>query len=92
MSHHPKGAPALDLPVMVPKGPPGDLLTRFLSDSPALSRSRWVALRVFTFLKADALLFFFLMASIRILKNLKLEESPAAPFSTSISTLPSLRG
>ena len=59
------------LPVLVLEGLLGDSLTRFLSESPVLSRSRWVALRVFTLLKAEALLFFFLMDSIRILKNLK---------------------
>lgn len=87
------GLPALGpSPVLVPEGPRGDPLTRFLSDSPELSRSRWVALRVLTLLKAEALLFFFLRDSIRILKNLKREKSHAGPFSTSNSTLPSLRG
>lgn len=57
-----------------------------------LSTSRWVALRVFTLLKADALLFFFLMDSISILKNLKREDSYAHAFGTSTPTLPSLQG
>lgn len=51
------------------KGPGG--LTGFLPDSLVLSRSHWVALRVSMLMKVEALLFFFLMYSIRILKNLK---------------------
>lgn len=56
-------------PVLLIRGP-YPLPTCFLPESSASSRSFCVALLVFTLLKADALLFFFLMASISSLKNL----------------------
>lgn len=66
-------------------------LTPFPSPFPSPSRSRWVALRVLTFLKAEALLFFFRMDSIRILKNLKREDSCVVHPSTEHLHRPFLR-
>ena len=91
MSRHPSFQP-WDPPCASSQRPLGDPLTRFLPDSPVLSRSRWVALRVFTLLKADALLLFFLMDSTRVLKNLEPEESHAILFPNSIPLSPCCRG